>query len=49
MSHVITKLVVPINRTDSGDKDDVCPKDDDSSTETDEVVCVKIIISTDIC
>lgn len=36
MSHVITKLVVPINRTDSGDKDDVCPKDDDSSTETDE-------------
>ncbi|KAH8393069.1 hypothetical protein KR215_004624, partial [Drosophila sulfurigaster] len=33
LSHVITQLVVPINRTsDDEDKEDVCPADDDVST-----------------
>ncbi|XP_051858975.1 putative inorganic phosphate cotransporter isoform X1 [Drosophila albomicans] len=35
ISHVITKLVVPINRTnDEVDHEDVCPVDEDTSTET---------------
>ncbi|KAL7740445.1 hypothetical protein ACLKA6_013238 [Drosophila palustris] len=33
MSHIITKLVVPINRTDE-DKEAVCPKDEDADSES---------------
>ncbi|KAM8715147.1 hypothetical protein ACLKA7_002228 [Drosophila subpalustris] len=33
MSHIITKLVVPINRTDE-EKEEVCPKDEDVDSES---------------
>lgn len=40
LSHVITKLVIPINRTDDKTGEDVCPKEEEPKNDKGYNVCV---------